>query len=305
MNPAWPIYIPSKGRHESRITVRYLEAMRVPYRVIVEQQQYNDYASVIARENILVLDPAYQRNYDTCDTLGDSKSKGPGPARNFAWDHAQATGAAWHWVMDDNIQGFFRLNHNLKVPAGDGTIFRCMEDFAARYSNVAMAGPNYFMFASRKTAMPPFVLNTRIYSCNLIRNDFPFRWRARYNEDTDLSLRMLKAGLCTVQFNAFLQYKLPTQTVAGGNDADFYKAEGTLPKSRMLVALHPDICKLVWRFKRHHHLVDYSPFKGNKLIRRDDAVVAPETNDYGMSLQQRSAAERKAVAWKRPQRSAA
>lgn len=35
----------------------------------------------------------------------------------------------------------------------------------------------------------------RAFPCILIQNDIPFRWRGRYNEDTDLSLRALKA-LC-------------------------------------------------------------------------------------------------------------
>ena len=154
-----------------------------------------------------------------------------------------------HRVLDDNIKGFFRLNHNLKVPVSDGTIFACMEDFVRRYANVAMAGPNYFMFASRKTALPPFTFNTRIYSCNLIRNDLPLRWRGRYNEDTDLSLRVLKAGWCTILFNAFRK-QAPTQTVSGGNTEAFYRREGTLPKSQMLAAMRPDVTRLVWRFKR-------------------------------------------------------
>lgn len=284
MNPQFPIYIVSKGRHESRITARHLEEMGVPYSIIVERQEFDQYAAVIDPRKILVLDPEYQLRYETFDDLGDSKSKGPGAARNFAWDHAISTGAAFHWVMDDNIKGFYRLNKNLKVPVEDGTIFRAMEDFVLRYENVAMAGPNYFMFASRKTAMPPFVANTRIYSCNLIRNDVPFRWRGRYNEDTDLSLCMLKAGWCTIQFNAFLQYKLPTQTVAGGNHADFYEKEGTFPKSEMLVRMHPDVASLVHRFSRVHHHVDYSPFKRNRLKRRAGGLIEPGVNDYGMKL---------------------
>ncbi len=48
--------------------------------------------------------------------------------------------------MDDNINGFYRLNHNLKIQVSDGTIFQCMEDFVNRYNNISMAGPNYFMF---------------------------------------------------------------------------------------------------------------------------------------------------------------
>jgi len=279
-----PIYIPSKGRASTRLTMKALDALGLDYRVIVEGQEFDEYAAVLPRRRLLVLDPAYQRDYDACDDLGFAKSKGPGPARNFAWDHARDLGAEWHWVMDDNIEGFYRLNHNLKTPAASPAIFLAMEDFSARYANVAMAGPNYFMFASRKSVMPPFVANTRIYSCNLIRTGLPFRWRARYNEDTDLSLRMLKAGFCTLQFNAFLQGKVRTSTLKGGNTTEFYDREGTLPKSRMLVNLHPDVTKLVWRFKRWHHLVDYRPFKTNKLIPRADYEPAEGRDDYGMKL---------------------
>jgi hypothetical protein len=186
--------------------------------------------------------------------------------------------------MDDNIQYFWRLNQNLKVRVSDGTALRCMEDFCLRYENVSMAGPNYYMFASRKTAMPPIAFNTRIYSCNLIRNDVPFRWRGRYNEDTDLSLRMLKARWCTVQFNAFLQFKTPTQVMRGGNTDEFYAKEGTMPKSQMLLAMHPDVTKVVWKFKRWHHQVNYRPFKGNALKLRPDAVIGSDTNNYGMNL---------------------
>jgi hypothetical protein len=284
MNPAFPLYIPSKSRHESRLTVKSLEEMGVPYYIIVEEQQYADYCSVIDKRKVLVLDKAYQRDYDTFDDLGDTKSKGPGAARNFAWDHSVAAGHPWHWVMDDNINEFWRLNHNLKVRVSNGTIFRCMEDFCLRYTNVAMAGPNYYMFASRKSKMPPFVANTRIYSCNLIRNDTPFRWRGRYNEDTDLSLRMLKAGWCTIQFNAFLQMKMPTQKIKGGNTDEFYAKEGTLAKSRMQVAMHPDVSKLVWKFGRYHHHVDYRPFKNNKLILAPGVEISGGVNNYGMEL---------------------
>jgi hypothetical protein len=281
--PQFPIYIPSKGRHESRLTARAFDVMGVPYRMIVEEQEYAAYAAVIDPARLLILDPQYQRDYDPGDDLGDSKPKGSGAARNFGWDHSISEGHERHWMVDDNIKAFYRLNRNLKVPVSDGAIFRAMEDFTCRYTNVAMAGPNYFMFASRKSAMPPFVPNTRIYSCNLIKNDVPFRWRCRYNEDTDLSLRMLKAGYCTVLFNAFLQEKSQTLTMKGGNTDTVYK-DGTLPKSRMIAALHPDVARVAWRFKRWHHYVDYSPFKSNKLIRHPDLVIPDQVDDYGMKL---------------------
>lgn len=284
MNPQFPLYIVSKGRADTRMTARALDAMHVPYSIIVEAQEADAYRAVIDPAKVLVLDPAYQRTYDTCDDLGDTKSKGPGPARNFAWDHAISRGAASHWVMDDNIQTFSRLNRNTKIRLSTGTGFALMEQFVGRYVNVAMAGPQYEFFCLRKVRYRPFNLNTRIYSCNLIRNDLPFRWRGRYNEDTDLSLRMLKAGWVTVLFNAFLQKKTWTQVLTGGCTDEFYAREGTGPKSAMQVKLHPDVSKVVFRFGRIHHLVDYRPFAGNRLVRRPGLVCPEGTNEYGLTL---------------------
>lgn len=285
MRNIYPIHIPSKGRYKSNITVKALERMKVDnYWVVVEEQEYDMYRNAIGKDHLLVLDKSYQQNYSTLDDLGESKSKGPGAARNFAWEHSISKGFAWHWVMDDNIFRFSRLNRNNYFEVRDPVFFRVMEDFVARYENVAMAGPNYEMFVARKEKNPPMVFNTRIYSCNLIRNDVPFRWRGRYNEDTILSLDMLSAGWCTIQFNVFLQFKATTQTVKGGNDTDFYSKEGTMPKSKMLVKAYPDVAKLTWKFGRAHHHVDYAPFKQNKLRKRKGFDIDNDPNNYGMKL---------------------
>jgi hypothetical protein len=298
--PQFPLYIPSKGRHEYMITSKALTEMGVRHFVIVEPHQVKDYERAISDMKlsaiILPLDMTYKEKYELCDNLGLSKSTGPGPARNFAWDHSIHNGHQWHWVMDDNITEFYRLNQNLKVRCYTGAFWRAMEDFVLRYKNVAMAGPNYEMFVPRKVKTPPFITNTRIYSCNLIRNDLSFRWRGRYNEDTILSLDMLTAGWCTIQFNAFLQNKLGTQVIKGGNTAEFYHAEGkvqegqkyadtgTLAKSQMLARVYPQYCKVVQKFSRIHHEVNYRPFKTQKLIRRDDIEIPSTPNEYGMKL---------------------
>jgi hypothetical protein len=281
VNPRFPIYIPSKSRADTATTPRFLDSINVPYRLVIEEQQYDSYAQFFPKEKLLILDPIYQKDYDTFDDLEDLKSKGPGPARNFIWDHSIKEGHDWHWVMDDNITLFARFHQNQRIPVGDGTCFYAMEDFVLRYENIGMAGPDYWMFTPSRSKLPPYLINTRIYSCNLIRNDLPYRWRGRYNEDTDLSLRMLKDGWATVQFYAFLQYKLTTQTLKGGNTEAFYAEEGTLPKSKMLVKMHPDVTKLVWKFGRWHHYVDYKPFKNLGLIRKKNFVV-PTDNVYKM-----------------------
>lgn len=278
--PRFPLYVPTKGRADSRLTSKALTAMGAPHFLVVEPQEVDAYqrAARGSLATVLPLDLSFKDRYELCDDLGLSKSTGPGPARNFIWQHSIAAGHAWHWVMDDNIDKFERLNRNTKIPCLSPAFWRAMEDFVLRYENVAMAGPNYRMFAPCREQSKPFTTNTRIYSCNLIRNDLPFRWRGRYNEDTILSLDLLKAGWCTVQFNAFLQSKLTTQTIGGGNTAEFYAKEGTAPKSEMLARVHPDVTRLVWKFNRHHHHVDYKRFK-QPLRRKPDAVMLSPTAD--------------------------
>ena len=275
MNPRWPMYVISKGRWESRLTSKSLEEMGVPYSIVVEPQEYDAYAAVINPKKILTL---------PFSNLG----QGSIPARNWVWEHAIKIGAERHWILDDNIRGFYRLNNEMKVPVASGTIFHVAEEFVDRYENVAEAGLQYYMFAPSKQVDYPFILNTRIYSCILLRNDLPYRWRGRYNEDTDLSLRILRDGWCTVLFSAFLCQKMPTLTMKGGNMEELYKDDGRLKMAQSLVDQHPDLTTVTWRFGRHQHLVNYMQFKFacNKLKRRPGITIKPGVNNYGMVFQQ-------------------
>jgi len=274
MNPKYPIFIISKGRWESRKTSKTLEMMNVPYHIVVEPQEYKKYAAVIDKKKILVL---------------PFKNLGLGsiPARNWVWDYSISIGAKQHWIMDDNIDSFLRLNRNMKSYVTSGTILKCAEDFVDRYENIGMSGLQYDYFCPAPTAVPPFYLNTRIYSCILLRNDLKLRWRGRYNEDTDLSIRILKKGLCTILFNAFLAGKTPTGLDKGGNADELYKDDGRLKMAQSLVDQHPKIVKIVWKFGRWQHLVYYQHFKKNKLIKKDKYKNIKGINNYGMVLVQK------------------
>jgi hypothetical protein len=258
--------------------------MGVPHYIVVEENEVDDYESGRCYGEILVLPPIYKAEYELCDDLGFSKGTGPGPARNFCIDHSFWIGHKRHWVLDDNIDAFHYLNRNEKFEVRTGSTFKAAEDFVCRYANVPVAGFNYYSFCKKNDKVPPYILNTRIYSCLLIDNNANYRWRGRYNEDTDLSLRVLKDGLCTIQFNAFLCGKITTQRMRGGNSAEFYDDEGTLPKSQMLTNLHPDVAKVVFKFNRWHHQVNYKPFKKNKLIRKQNIEIKEQVNEYGMYL---------------------
>lgn len=312
--PRYPVYIISKGRADSRLTSRAFEWIKVPYHIVIEPQEYEQYAAVIDPKKILVL---------PFSNLG----LGGIPARNWVWEHSIATGAARHWIFDDNIDGFCRFTDNGKVEVNSAVTLCAIEDWVDRYENVMMAGFNYDYFAPRKQGakIKPITMNTRVYSGILLHNSLTHRWRGRYNEDTDLSLQILKDGWCTALFNAFLMYKRPTLTMTGGNSDQLYaEAEAhtaaweahagacstcsrcvdgytssTLPceegvkilekdgRWRMaehLRAQHPEITSIERKWRRWQHQVDYRQFRSNKLILKPGVVLPEGTNEYGMRL---------------------
>jgi len=277
MNPKYPVYIISKGRWKIRKTSKELERINVPYHIVVEPQEYDDYAGVIDPKKIYTL---------PFSNLG----QGSIPARNWVWEHSISMGAKRHWILDDNIRCFLRLNRNQQYYVSSGTIFKAAEDFTDRYENIAISGFNYaFLAPQASPKLPVFYLNTRVYSCILIKNDLPYRWRGRYNEDTDLSLRVLKDGWCTILFNAFLAHKENTMTMEGGNTDQLYKQDedfdGRLEMAESLQKQHPDVTKVIWRWGRWQHHVNYKPFlKKNKLKLKSGIKIKQGIDNYGMKL---------------------
>lgn len=279
----YPIYIISKGRWDSRYTSKALENMGVPYYIAVEPQEYDKYAAVIDPKKVLKLPFS-------------NHGKGSGPARNWCWEHSQANGFARHWLMDDNMAEFWRFHNNKRYRVDKGSaIFRAAEDFVDRYENVALAGFQYKFFCVDDYPYPPYILNTRIMSCFLIDNACPVKWRGKYNEDVDLSIRVLKEGLTTMLFYSFLCGKLRTGTVKGGNTSEIYnnyQEDASLKKSQMLKEMHPECVTLIERYGRTHHHVDLDaitnkdgfPARQNPLILKKDAKIVNKVDNYGMEL---------------------
>jgi hypothetical protein len=263
-NPKYPIYIISKGRWEKRLTAKALEKIGVPFSIVIEPQEFDQYASVIAKEKIFIL---------PFSNLG----QGSIPARNWVWDHAAKSGAKRHWILDDNIAGFRFLEEKKRKPVESGWTFAAIENFVDRFENVPMAGMQYTGFCvinsstAGGAAKLPVTLNTRIYSCILLANDVSDRWRGRYNEDTDLSIRFLKQGKCTMLFNGFLCDKVQTMKMKGGNTDELYRQDknfdGRLAMAKSLQGQHPDCVKIYWRWNRWQHCCNLKKFKKNKPIK--------------------------------------
>lgn len=275
MNPTHPVYVISKGRHDCCLTARFLVRDRVPFRLVVEPQEVALYEKEFGGNDVCTIVPTPFSN------LG----LGGIPARNFVWEHAIGLGAERHWILDDNIRGMIRLFRGLRLPAEAGPMFTAAEAFIARYENLAVAGMNYDTFAITPT-LPPFYRNVHVYSCLCIDNALPFRWRGRYNEDTDLCLQALARGYCTVLFNAFLIQKMATLTMKGGNTAELYKGDGRLRMARSLERQWPGVVETRRRFQRPQHYVKDNWRRFDTPLRLKPGIALPtETQNFGMRLE--------------------
>jgi hypothetical protein len=122
----YPMYIVSKGRADTMFTSRSLSRMEIPHYIVIEPQDLESYDKA--------LDTFNMRQYVTLIVAPFSNhGDGPGRARNYAWDHSISIGATSHWVLDDNISDFYRLNRNQRIRFESGVGFQVMEDFVDRY----------------------------------------------------------------------------------------------------------------------------------------------------------------------------
>ena len=267
--PRSPIFVPSKGRYKTPYTIRALQGLGVDFSIVVEKQEEREYRKIAKGANVIVL---------------PHQDKGLTVTRNWIWDHAQSIGAEYFWTFDDNIENFWRLHKNMKHKIRTPAFLRAIEDFAYRYKNLYITGMEYEMFVPRKIKIPPFRLNTRVYSNMLIKTDIPYRNELFYNDDTDLCIRVMKDGHPTCLFIAFLANKKTTMVVKGGMTEYYKKTNHRREFAEELRRAHPDIVKIVWKYGRWHHKVDYSEFKRNILIRKESAEESQGVNNYGMKL---------------------
>lgn len=268
--PKYPIFIPSKGRHDVDLTMKFMDADGVPFRLVVEPQDRDDYARKYGAKRVLVL---------------PENDRGLPYSRNWIKALAADEGHFRHWQIDDNISGIWRWFRGHRLYCSAGVALRASEDFTDRYENVAISGLNYVMFAMDATK--PFNLNVHVYSCTLVRTDLQNRFRGP-NEDVDMCLQVLADGWCTILFNAFLVQKLGTMIVKGGQTDFEYYGDGRLKMARDLQRRWPGVVTTGRRWGRPQHVVSNQWRKfDNKLVPKKGLRVSNGVDEYGMKLVQK------------------
>lgn len=294
VEPKYPIYVITKGRWEKTLTIDTLEDMGVDFRICVEPDEYHNYISnpKVDKKKVIKLPENFSE-----------RGQGGIPVRNWVWQDSIDRGFTKHWIIDDNIDGFYRWNENVQKRIRDGVFFRIMEDFSDRYKNLGLTSCQYASFIPAiDVSREGFIVNTRTYSCILINNELldnclGERWRGTYNEDTDLTLRVLSTNdLCTVNFNSLLSGKQSTGSMKGGNTTTIYefgkdnKWSGLQKKFDELKQNWGDI--VTFTNKRHkdgrpHHHIAYTKYFTQPLILKDGISKEPKINNYNMKLRKK------------------
>ena len=273
--PKYPIYVISKGRYKKHyFTTKHLILMKLSFNLIIEKDEENDYKNLIKKlkgdeyVKILILPKKLK-------TIESST-----PARNFAWNNSIKAGHKKHWILDDNINGFYRYNKNCKRLMKDGSFFTIIENISDNYKNVMLSSPQYSSFVPEISLnRKKYIINSRCYSCILINNKIDkkvddMKWRLKYNEDTDLTLRVLKTKkYTTLLFNCLLIGKMATGTCKGGNQKIYknHTQEGYKLKLQTLQKYHPEV-KTSFKNKKIHHHIDYSIYK-QKLVKSKNKKI--------------------------------
>ena len=260
--PQYPFYIPTRGRPQHQLTARKLLRAGITPTLVVEEAEHDAYAAANPDCRVLAWPQRYMDEYERTPELDPHPTTGA--AHNFAWDHARDAGFTHHWVMDDNILLFKYRTEKGKVLSYPGAKwFYWHEALMNRYQNLA----GFSLGLGHTFGAKPFSINTRLYCAVLYRNDldrYGIKWRRGLNDDTIVSLDILKTGYwCTAESHMLSMLKVGTSRMKRipGGMTDFYADGGFIRKAAEAVRCHPDCVKMVSRYGRVHHQIDYSQFK--------------------------------------------
>lgn len=230
---SYPVYVPSKGRADRKITTKFLEEAGIPFYVVVEPQDAAAYREHYAADHILVM---------------EKNDQGIAYVRNFCKRHSEEAGDKFHWQIDDNIYyvGYRSKDKNHK--ASPVVVLGLAETMVNKFENVGGASLTHIMFAFAKKHSVD--VNKQVYTCALFRNNVSSQWRPDVIEDTDYSLQLLQEGYTTILLNRLIMNKVATGLIKGGNTEISHGGNRRLLRSQKLSEYYPGWFKVTEQYGR-------------------------------------------------------
>lgn len=274
LKPKYPIYVISYQRYKTFWTIKSLEEMDIKYFIVIKEREYEDYKSSLERHNyknyeIIAMSEEFERQQNELNNHGGI------PQRNKCWSHAKENGFTSHWIVDDNIDGFFIYHKQRRVPFNHYSFFTHLENFRdSIVEPIGLLSPNYTWDFPEIDHRVPFTVNTKNYSCILVNHELLERknivWRKTYNEDVRLTLDCLMNRIRTIGMNQFLIKKMRTGQCKGGNEEIYKKhtLDGFKLKYDEIKEEYPKYISSITKHKdgRSHHKLNLKEFDSFKNI---------------------------------------
>lgn len=267
------IYIISKGR-PGCLTAQTLTKMNYPGAWFIvcgnNDETLPEYIKNWGKERILVFD-WYEEitRTDTLDNFGfDKMPSGAVPVRNATIRISKERGERRHWQFDDDYRAFYLTNLDRKKH--DRLDGRGLQWWMCRIAKFAdscgLPNCGFALGTIESAGENATDIGTRVFNAhNQSSTGLATRWRSRLNDDLVNAIETHRLGQKTEYTFLFMQLVMPPSQQEKGGLSDIYLAEGTVRKSAYPILLAPNAAKLVIKFGRYHHKVDWSKIR-SKVI---------------------------------------
>jgi hypothetical protein len=272
------IYIISKGRPQCT-TAKVLTKMKYPGEWFIvcgnNDNTIEEYKRNWGKERILTFDWYKEvKHSNLLDNFGVEKmSSGAVPVRNATRKIALDRGDTRHWQFDDDYVGFYLINKDLKKNHRivNGKEFEYWLNKIATYAHDAHLINVGFCLGHEAFPSSCKEVSKRVFNAHNMPTDDSFMpWRGRMNDDLINAMDVFHTGKLEMSFKFLSLVLKPTQKETGGN-TDIYQLSGTVRKTAYAVLIDPRAVKLVIKFGRYHHAVEWKLITP-KLIRQKYAI---------------------------------
>lgn len=189
MKIRFPIFIPSKARPDNVLTARLLDAEEIPYKVVVEPQDFPSYNLAFPEDKLLRL---------------PENDRGIAFSRSWIKDSCKDAGIPFHWQLDDDIRIFYERHGNMKRKCSPTPAFLFAESFTDKLANLGAIGFYHAPFIFDGKDYPAYRLNYAIMTAFLVNSSTPTTFRPETVDDYDFTLQNLFSGFVTVTIFKYL-----------------------------------------------------------------------------------------------------
>lgn len=230
MAELWPVFVTSKGRAATARTPSLLELSGAPHRICVEPAEVDAYAEHYPRRRLL--------------EIGDS-ARGLVYVRNWVLARARAEGLGWFWMLDDDIDSFYRVEGRKCVKAPAAAVLLAAQDIIGT-AMAAHGALEYQQFAWRQEKVA--ALNSYCDVAVAIHagrtRGIGFREGPDLKTDRDFTLQVMASGWDVVRA-ARLAFSCPKNGSNKGGLAEDYAQAGREERASrwMESAWGPEVCR--------------------------------------------------------------